>query len=125
MSCELQQAWIIPEDIKTEEEASAFMKTKGYDFNDSSDNWLTPETAYYSDSLDCEDSAGLLAHIFIYKLGYKDVRMIGTLVGGIPHMLVYHDGKYYEGKTGQLTMMNQVEVTNISYELYIFLARIK
>lgn len=120
----MQYEWVIPEDIETKSEAAIFMSSLDYIY-ESGDNWMLPESTYYKKGGDCEDLSGLLAHIFIYCLNLSDVKLVGCISADGPHMMVYSGGVYYEGQTGRPTRTNYIILYKMSYESYIFLAKVK
>lgn len=124
-SCTLNYQWEIPEDINTIMEAHYYMMNVKY-VPESSDNWKLPENTYYSNSGDCEDQAALLANIFIYKLKYKDVKLsIGYLPNRQRHMVVKYNGDYYNAQNVYTINETFKEQYSISYDSYLFYARIR
>lgn len=132
-SCNLFQAytWMPPSDIDTMEKTQELMKQVQYK-SDPNDKWQLPHYTYNKMQGDCEDSAALLASIFIYNLQYYDVTLVycWNVSKNIAHMLVHADGVYYEGATGfpiaYTTVINQWNILlTIDYDRYIFLAKAK
>ena len=120
LSCSIQEYWIIPENIETFEDVISIVKDIDYKTSNY-DDWQLPQTTYEKKSGDCEDFAGLFAHILIYKLNFTNVEIV---VLKNNHTIVFADGKYYEPQNGLIITDGLDIKTSMNYDFYIYMAKL-
>ena len=122
--------WECPEDINTIEEALLFVNNNTTYKSEHGDYWQFPHETYSLGTGDCEDIAGMLAHLLIYNVGLNDVKLIGCYrtKDRAPHMMVRGNGVYYATGSDVRVRENYKEIYTTVIELnyidYLQLVRI-
>lgn len=91
-------SWVGITEVTTIEDALLFMQDNIKYEKDNTEFWQFPEETYILGKGDCEDLAGLLAHLFIYNVNLDNVTLLivarySDLAG---HMVVKVNDKIYE-----------------------------